>query len=107
VGHRGRLRNLLRRAEGEYDALLCRECGERFKVAADTDLEYIAHEWSRHTGNGSYRETPPDVFRVVAHEHGEDFWVSLVYESTGEPWPEMVAKAQRTVEEARRSSYGA
>ncbi|HEV2094406.1 MAG TPA: hypothetical protein VGR18_14695 [Rubrobacter sp.] len=31
-----------RQAEGEYDALLCRVCGERFRVAADTDLDYLA-----------------------------------------------------------------
>jgi hypothetical protein len=46
------------------------------------------------------------VFLVAAHEHGRDFAESLVYEATGEQWPEIAARAQKKVEKARRS-YGA
>jgi hypothetical protein len=87
VGIRDRLRSLERQAEGEYTALLCRECGERFRVAADTDLEYLAWEWIQETRAKSYRDPHPDVFVVADHPHGVGM---LVYEATGEPWPEIL-----------------
>lgn len=91
MGIRERLRNLEREAEGEYDALVCRECGERFQVAVDTDLAYLAWEWAQEMGERSYQETPADVFLIAEHAHGDEHPLeTLVYEATGKPWPEIL-----------------
>jgi hypothetical protein len=87
MGIRERLRNLEREAEEEHTVLLCRGCGERFCVAVDTDLEYLAWEWIQETGEKSYREPHPDVFVVADHPHDVG---TLVYEATGETWPEIL-----------------
>lgn len=75
MGLRDKLKRLERQAEGEYTALVCQTCGERFGVAVDTDLEYLAWEWTQETGEKSYREPHPDVF-VIAEPTPRPPWIS-------------------------------
>jgi hypothetical protein len=80
------MRRLERAAEGEAVTLLCGECGEELKVAEDTDLAYLAFEWTQDTGEQSYQPTPPDVFVIAEHPCGDE---ALVEKATGKPWPLM------------------
>jgi hypothetical protein len=85
MGLRNKMKRLERAAEAETTVLVCRECGEERRVAWDTDLEYIAWCWTQETGEESYQETPPDVFVIANHPHGDEV---LIDKATGKPWLE-------------------
>ena len=78
MGLRGRLEKLERETEGEITTLLCPECGEEFTTGGDVALEYIVHEWSKETGEKSYRDTPEDIVRLFDHEHDVSTFVEKV-----------------------------
>ena len=81
--NRTTIRRLEREAKAETLALLCGECGEELRVAADTDLHYIAWCWTQETGAKSYQRTPAGVFVIAEHPHDRS---KLIDKSTGEKW---------------------
>jgi len=87
---RGRIQRAERAAQAETVALSCPECGEEMRVAENTDVEYIAYQWTQETGAKSYRETPPDVLTLVGHPHDVE---NLLNKATGERWLERLENA--------------
>jgi hypothetical protein len=88
---RDMMRRLKRAVEAEMTVLVCRVCGEKLRVARDTDLEYIAYCWSLDTGVRSHQPTSPDVFVIANHPHEDE---ALIDKATGEPWLEGLLGSQ-------------
>ena len=69
AGLRDRLRGLEEAAREETMTLVCPECGAEFVGYGDVPLEYIAHQWTRETGEAGRQETPESILRIFAHGH--------------------------------------
>lgn len=69
------IKRLERDAAADTRVIVCPECGEEFRVHQDASLDYLAYGWRRETGGKSYRETPADVLRLVAHAHDASVFV--------------------------------
>lgn len=72
---RGRLQKLEAVLEGETMTVVCPECGEEFRVHVDTGLAYIVWEWTQSTGDEGHWKAPPDLLRVLAHDHDASLFV--------------------------------
>ena len=79
---RGRLARL-ERETGPAVSVRCPVCGERFVVGTDTDLDYLVWAWRQGYEGETRGESPPDVLRVVAHEHHAG---AFVLEADGSRW---------------------
>jgi hypothetical protein len=87
---RGRIQKAQRESQAETVVLSCPQCGEEMAVAQDTDLEYIAYQWTLQSGQKSHRETPADVFVITNHRHDAE---NLIAKATGKRWLERLENA--------------
>jgi hypothetical protein len=67
---RGRLRRLLREAEGEMMPVVCQECGEEAKIRHGIvfDLTCLAWQMAQEGTDEPPADTPPDVRWVYDHQ---------------------------------------
>lgn len=84
MGLRGRPKMLQKATERKTVTPLRLECGEGFRVHQNTSLDCLAHEWLEETRAESYRKTPEDVLRLVAHTHDPSLFLD---KADSKPWP--------------------